>query len=278
MKTILHYSTPQAYLDASRYMLEQQELDNNLILGICDSFTDKSKEYKHCVFINSILDGKIQASSVMTNSRAIISCNSKNSLHIKSLAMYYSENNLRLTNIFGESSVAMEFANTYNKAVISKKDMIVHELILLNNINLAEGILVPATYSDLDLICDWIDRFQEDVDLYPKRNPEGIKSMVNNLITSGDLFKWVKGDEILSVAAIVRKTKNIGIIGMVYTPEIERGKGYATSMVHQLSQYILEHGFKSCGLFTDKNNPTSNKIYKRIGFQPSTEFSQLIFE
>jgi uncharacterized protein len=76
----------------------------------------------------------------------------------------------------------------------------------------------------------------------------------------------------VAVAAINRKTKNAGIIGLVYTPIEYRRKGYATSHVRKLSEYILQKGFTYCGLFTDKANPTSNHIYKKIGYEPITEF------
>ncbi|OZU86959.1 GNAT family N-acetyltransferase, partial [Virgibacillus indicus] len=43
-------------------------------------------------------------------------------------------------------------------------------------------------------------------------------------------------------------------------------KGYATSTVAHLSQKILDEGFQFCSLYTDSTNPTSNSIYKKIGY------------
>ena len=77
------------------------------------------------------------------------------------------------------------------------------------------------------------------------------------------------------MAAMIRKTKRFGIVSLVYTPDKLRGNGYATSCVQKLSEHLLQSGFKSCGLFTDKANPTSNSIYKKIGYVPITEFSDI---
>ncbi|MFX0084189.1 MAG: GNAT family N-acetyltransferase [Candidatus Hodarchaeota archaeon] len=54
----------------------------------------------------------------------------------------------------------------------------------------------------------------------------------------------------------------------VYTPPNFRRKGYATELVAKLIQTILNEGNKYCFLFTDLENPTSNKIYQTIGYKP----------
>jgi uncharacterized protein len=66
--------------------------------------------------------------------------------------------------------------------------------------------------------------------------------------------------------------QNAGIVGLVYTPEKYRRNGYATNHVQRLIEYILQKGFIYCGLFTDKANPISNHIYKKIGYEPITEY------
>ena len=54
----------------------------------------------------------------------------------------------------------------------------------------------------------------------------------------------------------------------VYTPRSERGHGYASALVAALSQAILDSGLAFCTLNTDLLNPTSNKIYQKIGYYP----------
>jgi uncharacterized protein len=56
-------------------------------------------------------------------------------------------------------------------------------------------------------------------------------------------------------------------VGPVYTPPAARGRGYATSLVAAVSQFLLDQGRPGCTLFTNLANPTSNAIYMRIGYR-----------
>ncbi|BAY85818.1 GCN5-related N-acetyltransferase [Calothrix parasitica NIES-267] len=64
---------------------------------------------------------------------------------------------------------------------------------------------------------------------------------------------------------------------MVYTPPEYRKKGYASACVAGLSQTLLGEGYKFCFLFTDLSNPTSNKIYQKIGYQPVADWNNYSF-
>lgn len=57
-------------------------------------------------------------------------------------------------------------------------------------------------------------------------------------------------------------------IGAVYTPPERRGRGYASACVAAASQAQLDAGRRWCFLFTDVTNPTSNRIYQAIGYEP----------
>jgi uncharacterized protein len=66
----------------------------------------------------------------------------------------------------------------------------------------------------------------------------------------------------------VRETPNTVGIGAVYTPPQFRKRGYASVAVATLSQQLLDSGRRSCFLYTDLSNPTSNAIYARLGYEP----------
>ncbi|MEX2660100.1 MAG: GNAT family N-acetyltransferase, partial [Acidimicrobiales bacterium] len=56
----------------------------------------------------------------------------------------------------------------------------------------------------------------------------------------------------------------------VYTPEERRGCGYASACVAAVSEVALAAG-RRCILYTDLGNPTSNGIYRNIGYQAVAE-------
>jgi len=82
----------------------------------------------------------------------------------------------------------------------------------------------------------------------------------------------------VSMAGFTREMQTAVGVAFVYTPPYERGKGYATSIVAQLSQLALDKGFTKCVLYTDLANPTSNSIYQKIGYTPVCDSLQLKFE
>lgn len=275
MTTITAYKTPQEFLDDTEKILEQKELENNLILGLCNGFADKTRVYNTCVFINSVDDNKIQASSIKTISKAVVSGTTQNPRHIKVLADYYLDNGINLTGAVGESFYSTEFSTFYGKHQVGERTMIVHKLTSVNNLPLVTGNLEVANINDVDLLAEWTKNFEEDAKTFPKKSKEQIRTSTEKMVLAGNIFKWVDNGETVSIAAIVRRTKSFGIVGLVYTPDKLRGKGYATSSVQKLSEHILQSGFKYCGLFTDKANPTSNNIYKKIGYAPTTEFTDI---
>ena len=61
------------------------------------------------------------------------------------------------------------------------------------------------------------------------------------------------------VAGVVR-------VGPVYTPPEHRKRGYASSAVAAASEQALAEGATRCMLFTDVSNPTSNSIYRALGY------------
>ena len=70
------------------------------------------------------------------------------------------------------------------------------------------------------------------------------------------------------MAALPGFTPRGARVGYVYTPPALRGRGYATSTVAALSGQLLRGGSRFCCLYTDLANPTSNAIYRRIGYEP----------
>jgi len=78
--------------------------------------------------------------------------------------------------------------------------------------------------------------------------------------------------------AVARKPMG-GVVRLsgVYTPTEKRNCGYAAACVHALSKHMHEAGFR-CVLYTDLANPTSNSIYRRIGYQAVAEVLRYRFE
>ena len=268
---IVEYQSPQLFLNDSEPFLEKKEIENNLILGICNGFTEQRPAPDGCIFINAFSGNEVKAASIKTAAKAIIAGDA----NIKELAGYYREKNIDLKGVFGESAYVGEFSDFYGRQPFVDMTLIVHKLTTINKMPLAPGRFEMADSQDAALIAAWSMTFEEEKDPAVRKSKEEVLKITESKIASGDIFRWTDNGSLVCMAAINRKTKNAGIVGLVYTPEEYRGKGYAASHVQQLSEYILRKGFAYCGLFTDKANPTSNHIYKKIGYEAVAEFMDI---
>ncbi|PYU44730.1 MAG: GNAT family N-acetyltransferase, partial [Acidobacteria bacterium] len=57
----------------------------------------------------------------------------------------------------------------------------------------------------------------------------------------------------------------------------KRKYGYAAACVHALSKHLRDGGYR-CILYTDLGNPTSNSIYRRIGYKAVAEALRYRFD
>ncbi len=272
------FKTPQEFSNATSEYLGIKEIDNNLILGLTNAFENKSKEYPDFNFLSVTNDTGIQAVSLKISPRVIISGDHRNTEAIRIITEYYLKNNISPVNVIGEKKISRKFAETISLKQTSKRELVVHQLAKTNDISLTEGKLEKARLENLSQITELRIEFDTEAFGYLRLKHDELINEIEGRIKREALYNWIVDDKIVSIASIMRNTKNTSVIGLVYTPKKYRGRGYASSTVFSLSNEILNRGFAKCLLFTDKSNPTSNKIYKKIGYEPVTEFEDIYFE
>jgi predicted GNAT family acetyltransferase len=124
------------------------------------------------------------------------------------------------------------------------------------------GALRCIAAEEVARIREWVKAFVEDTGIAHVPS-----DLADNLISSGRLFVWDNDGPRCMVAA-ARDTPNGACVNAVYTPPDNRSRGYATVAVATLSRQLLEGGKEFFCLYTDSANPTSNSIYRRIGYEP----------
>jgi predicted GNAT family acetyltransferase len=156
-----------------------------------------------------------------------------------------------------------------------------HELRVLIPPTPAPGRLVAATDEDVDLAVEWFEAFMGDADEQAGRsrgssareNPDRTEML--GRIRAGRVWFWVD-DEGRRVHMTGANPPSFGVarVGPVYTPPSERGHGWASNAVAEVSRRIQAAGIRPC-LFTDQANPTSNKIYTALGYEPVVDMANL---
>lgn len=142
------------------------------------------------------------------------------------------------------------------------------------------GRLRPATVQDRATLLEWGVAFQLEA-LGEETPPERAERWADRMLsdtTDRGLVVWEVDGEPVSMAGFGGPTPNGIRVFAVYTPPALRGHGYATACVAALTQQLLERGRRFCFLFTDLDNPTSNSIYRRIGYEPVVDFRELRFD
>lgn len=83
------------------------------------------------------------------------------------------------------------------------------------------------------------------------------------------LWVWDDGGPVSMSGASPANT-GVTRVQRVYTPPEHRGRGYATACVEHQSRLLVDRGLR-CVLYTQLSNPTSNAIYRRIGYEAIAE-------
>jgi len=129
------------------------------------------------------------------------------------------------------------------------------------------GRLRVAGPSDRPPLVDWARAFT--LEALPDDDVARVEATVDRWLAGEHRapYLWDDGEPV-SLCVAGSRTPNGVRIGPVYTPPSHRGRGYASACVAGVSQAQLDAGRSFCFLVTDLANPTSNRIYRAIGYEP----------
>jgi len=144
------------------------------------------------------------------------------------------------------------------------------------------GGLQAATEDDVELVTEWFGAFMGDADEQAGR-PRGAsahdvpdRAEMLRRLRAGRLWFWVnQAGERVHLTGANPPSFGVARVGPVYTPAAQRGRGWASNAVAEISRRIQAGGSRVC-LFTDQANPTSNKIYAALGYQPVADMANLV--
>ena len=136
------------------------------------------------------------------------------------------------------------------------------------------GRLRPADRSERGLLVDWWSAFAVEAESV---GGSRAAANVDARLDAGRLFVWDDGGPV-SLVAVSPAVAGVVRLGPVYTPPDRRRRGYAGMAVAEVSRHALSSGASRCALFTDLDNPTSNKIYAEVGYRRFGDWEEHVFE
>ena len=134
-----------------------------------------------------------------------------------------------------------------------------------------------AQRADEALLAQWLNGFRgESLGLVADAGAE-TRQVRTAKEPPNEFLLWTVAGDPVSLAGVRLPTFGVSRIGPVYTPPEIRGHGYGSAVTAAAAAWALEAGAAEVVLFTDRDNPVPNAVYRRIGFQPVSDFVRIDF-
>jgi RimJ/RimL family protein N-acetyltransferase len=120
-----------------------------------------------------------------------------------------------------------------------------------------------AGHGDRELLIEWHEAFGREAD-----GQGDVSRTVDDRLSHEGLRLWEAGGVPVAMAGSTREVAGVVRIATVYTVRAHRQRGYGGAVTAEASQAALDAGASAVVLFTDLANPTSNALYRRLGYRP----------
>lgn len=248
-------------------LLLADESIHNLMIGLVLGMASGERLYDEARFVAVRWGGRLVGLAMQTDTEhpLILSLMPVEAAH--AVADHFLERGDPPTQFTGEVTVSAAYAARARQAGHAPTVRMrqgVYELGCLEMPSPEGGHLVCAGAAEEDRVQHLLEGFIGEALGEPKA---GARTILERLLPAGHVYLWRDASgELVSMAARNRATPTTATLSMVYTPPEHRRRGYAARVVAGLSKVWLDHGKRTCNLYTDLANDTSNSVYRRLGY------------
>ncbi|MBP2473861.1 putative GNAT family acetyltransferase [Crossiella equi] len=133
-----------------------------------------------------------------------------------------------------------------------------------------------AGEADLELLVKWRTVFM--LEAMAGTDSDERAAVLASLNGSGGAHVlWEVDGEAVAMAFTSEPEAGMSRVAYVYTPVVQRGRGYGSAAAAWVSQWALDRGATDVVLFADLGNDVATRIYQRLGYQPREELVQVDF-
>lgn len=277
MKSLIRTNSALEFLKINEGKLLEQETKNNLLLGLPNSIIKNQIDGSEAIFFTLYDSEEPIAQALRTDPGKALILSTMSSDSAQFISQKLKADGFECIGACGPYDIARKFVDGFSTQAELIMHQGVYELNKLNPLKKSSGKLILAKNEHLDIVSEFSYGFVLDCFPGSEKREEAFEAAKRN-IQNKNLFLWLNSnDEITSMAAKNRESKNSATISWVYTPLKHRGHGYGTQTVAALTKMILNSGKSTCNLFTDLLNPTSNSIYQKIGYKKIGESAHYNF-
>ncbi|HET9417630.1 MAG TPA: GNAT family N-acetyltransferase [Candidatus Limnocylindria bacterium] len=283
--SVARQRSAEEFLDVAGNFLARHEAEHNLLFGICSAIRlapDAFGEEPPRFLTVSDAAGGVVAAALQTPPNNLVLSQSDEPGAISALADAVVAE--RPPGILAPTELAATFLSRWAERTGEAAHLEVAERIFRLHRVIPPGTPAAGSWrlanpADRELVAAWVVAFSTEAmpEQPPIDDPLGVAdrwiARINRL-----LYLWEDRGRVVSLVGAGGETPNGIRIGPVYTPPRDRGHGYATSLTAAASADQLARGRRFCFLFTDLANPTSNAIYRSIGYEPVCDMDQYRFD
>ena len=282
--TVSRPPTVDEFLEAAGDFLAKREAEHNLLFGICSTIQRSPALFEEAPRFAVVTDGRgsVRAAALQTPPFNLVL-----SMVEADAAPDVLADALRdepLPGVLGPKEPAARFVErwgtlTGRAAVVDVAERIFRLDRVVPPPRPARGSWRIVDERDRDVIARWIVAFHAEAvpESPPVPDPDAVAGRWIEQAAGRIGYVWEDEGEVVCLVGAGGETPNGIRIGPVYTPPERRGHGYASSLTAAASQDQLDRGRRFVFLFTDLANPTSNKIYRDVGYRPVIDVDQYRF-
>jgi uncharacterized protein len=282
---VVRHDDPKAFAARTQPFLMADEARHNLLLGITTTLIERPDVYQEFHLWVVEEQRETVAAAICTPPFNLAVSRSGTDGAMAALAEGLRHDGVTFPGVSGAVPEVEDFVEAWTALIgAAGSPAMASRIYRLTNVKPVDGVsghLRDATQEDRDLLIDWIGRFATEA--LPRNDPMADPNRRARAVdlrlgaTGAGLVLWDEGGPV-SFAGYGGRTPNGIRIGPVYTPPDLRRRGYASALVASLSQRLLDEGRTFCFLHTDLSNPTSNRIYIDIGYEPVCDSWNYRFE
>lgn len=291
---IQSYVEPSDFLDRAEPLLMENEVLNNLPLGIAyrlvQSIKHTAKDAHHVgplPFMAIVSDGEEDILSLLkTSAHLIVYISDKvksDDVRIRAISLAIDhilhQEVIRVLSIIALRETAHLFADKWQELTGQsyevQMDQRIYACTKVQDVKLSPGIFRAAELRDIPMLGQWIYDFAAEA--MEAISMKQAIDMAQHGTEQSAIYLWDDGEPV-SMAQQTRPTLHGAVVNMVYTPLQYRNHGYAASCVSTLTRNMLRGPYKFASLYTDLSNPISNHIYIKVGYKPKSDSVVLAFK
>lgn len=263
------YEDPMAFSEAIEALLYKEEDRNSLFLGILSQI--RNGRYEEYFLGLATEESEILAAVLMTppHPLQLIAFKETENLAIE-LAVQLKKENVEIPGVIGDKGFAQKFAEAWAAETGAAIELLMDEGLywidaVTKGLEKSPGTWRVANKRDAELLEEWYLLFEKDTGIGASSHKEAA-AKIEQFLDDKEIYVWEVQGEVFSCMKKSRPSKHGISVGFVFTPEKYRKKGYARSLVAEVTEELLLE-FDFVMLYTDLKNPTSNKIYREIGYE-----------